>query len=78
MALTRDEVIVEQVCGRKTRHTSRRAAKEEERRLRKQGHDVRVYGCPFAEGAAHWHVGHQPSPERLAEIAAVARRRNKR
>lgn len=69
--------VIDRACRSKhdysTPGEARSAAREASRR---SGGIIRPYRCPFGDGCrhhAHWHIGHLPSLERLADIARAIR-----
>lgn len=71
------EMVIDHACRTKHEYTTpgeaRAAAREASRR---SGDIIRSYRCPFGDGCwkhAHWHIGHLPSLEGLADIARAIR-----
>lgn len=63
-------------CAGKVAFTSKRRARGSARVMQQRGHTIVPYRCPWCR---RFHLGHAPSPERLAEIeAAVAEQRETR
>lgn len=65
--------VVDRACWSKRRHDDPADAHRHLRFL----HDptMRVYRCPFADGAPHFHVGHVPSVDEVRRIAVAIRAR---
>lgn len=57
------------VCGTKI-HYSRKSAADVSSQMRARGERVSPYACPFCDA---WHIGHVPSMETVARIAAAIR-----